>query len=324
MSGALFWLPFTAYLPPMRAANAAPLLPPSAMQSLARTLVSDLMTVEGRPAIDFSKPEGAPALVPPQSVSWRVFKNPVALFVGGVAAVILELAEPRVRAGVWEFTGFRTDPVTRLRRTGLAAMVTVYGARAEAEAMIAGVTRMHEKVAGVADTGEAYRATDPELLDWVQATAAFGFLQAYDHYVKPLSAAERDRYYGEGAEAAALYGATSAPRNEAALKVLFDAMRPQLERSPVILEFLAIMRRAPVFPAPLRPAQRLLVRAAVELTPPDIRRRLGLENAGLRFGERALVALAGRLGDRLLIDASPAVQACRRLGLPRDYLYRAR
>ncbi|HVB16336.1 MAG TPA: hypothetical protein VNF04_07380, partial [Stellaceae bacterium] len=66
----------------------------------------------------------------------------------------------------------------------------------------------------------------------------------------------------------------------------------------------------------------LLVRAAVDLTPPAIRRKLGLEHAGLRTGERALVKLAGRFADRLVIEASPAVQACERLGLPRDYLYR--
>ena len=52
--------------------------------------------------------------------------------------MILELAEPRVRSGVWDHTSFRTDPVTRLRRTGLAAMVTVYAPRETAEAMIAG------------------------------------------------------------------------------------------------------------------------------------------------------------------------------------------
>ncbi len=40
----------------------------------------------------------------------------------------MELAEPRVRNGVWERTTFRADPIRRLRRTGLAAMVTVYGA----------------------------------------------------------------------------------------------------------------------------------------------------------------------------------------------------
>lgn len=306
----------------MSVTHGAPILPPSLLQSLARSLLDDLMTVEGRPAIDFSKPRGEGAMVSPQSVSWRVFKNPVALFVGGVAAVILELAEPHVRAGVWQFTSFRTDPVTRLRRTGLAAMVTVYGARRDAEAMIAGVRRMHDKVSGVTETGEPYRASDPELLDWVQATAAFGFLQAYHHDVRPLSRAERDCYYGEGEEAAALYGATGAPQNEAELNALLHAMEPRLNRSLVISEFLDIMRRAPVLPAPLRPVQRLLVRAAIELTPPTIRRKLGLEHAGLRFGERALVKLAGRLSDRVVIDASPAVQACKRLGLPSDYLFR--
>jgi uncharacterized protein (DUF2236 family) len=78
----------------------------------------------------FAYPAGEPALVPANSVSWRIFKNPVTLFAGGVAAVILELAEPSVRTGVWQHSGFRRDPVRRLERTGMAAMVTVYGARA--------------------------------------------------------------------------------------------------------------------------------------------------------------------------------------------------
>ena len=87
--------------------------------------------------VDFTRPAGESALVSPDSVSWRVFKNPIALYVGGITAVLLELAEPRVRTGVWEHTTFRTDPIPRMERTGLAAMVTVYGARSEAERMIA-------------------------------------------------------------------------------------------------------------------------------------------------------------------------------------------
>jgi uncharacterized protein (DUF2236 family) len=300
----------------------APIMPPRALQSLARSALHDLLAVEGRPPVDFSQPKDEAALVPPQSISWQVFKNPVALFTGGVAAVILELAEPRVRAGVWDFTSFRDDPVTRLRRTGLAAMITVYGARTTAESMIAGVRRMHQRVAGTTDKGEAYRADDPQLLNWVQATAAFGFLQAYHRYVRPLSRDARDRYYGEGTEAAALYGADDAPRSEAELRAFFLAMEPRLERSDVIFEFLKIMREAPVFPQRLRPAQRMLVRAAVDLVPPAIRHKLRLDREGLRFGEHALVKLAGNLADRIVLEASPAVQACKRLGLPADYLYR--
>jgi uncharacterized protein (DUF2236 family) len=280
-----------------------------------------LLTPDGL-SIDFTQPASEPALVGPDSVSWRVFKNPVALFVGGVAAVILELAETRVRAGVWGHSSFRTAPVDRLQRTGLAAMVTVYGARSVAEAMIAGVNRLHERVQGRTEAGEPYRASDPELLNWVQATAVFGFLEAYAAYVAPVSAADRDAYYAEGAVAARLYGATGPPTSQAELDAMFTAMRPRLERSAVLFEFLEIMRAAPVLPGVLRLGQGMFIRAAVEIVPEWVREITGLGQHGLRAWERPLVRAAGAVADRLVLRTSPAAQACRRLGLPQDHLFR--
>ena len=246
----------------------------------------------------------------------------MALFVGGVAAVILELAEPRVRTGVWEHSSFRSDPVRRLQRTGLAAMVTVYGARSVAERMIAGVVRRHGAVSGIVPGGEAYHARDPALLTWVHATAAFGFAEAYHRYARPLSREEFDQFYAEGVPAARLYGALDAPASDAGLQALFAAMRGRLEPSPIIFEFLDIMRAAPVFPAPLRPMQRVLVRAAVEIVPGWVRKRLGLTAAhGLRrWGP--LVRRLGVLSDRVVLPSGPAAQSCLRLGLPADFLYR--
>jgi uncharacterized protein (DUF2236 family) len=258
--------------------------------------------------------------VPPDSISWRVFKNPLALFIGGVAAVIMELAEPRVRTGVWEHTTFRVDPIRRLRRTGLAAMVTIYGARSEAEAMIGGVRRMHDRVVGTTPAGQAYRANDPELLNWVQGTAAYGFLQAYHTYVRPLSDLERDRYYAEGVTAAGLYGA-SAATSEAALAMRFEAMADRLERSDILFEFLAIMRSAPILPLPLRPVQPLLVRAAIDLTPHWLQAMVGLSGHGLNAWEAAVLRQIGAFADRLVLETNPAVQACRRMRLPANYLY---
>jgi uncharacterized protein (DUF2236 family) len=269
---------------------------------------------------DFLRPSGEAALVSPDSISWRVFKNPLALFIGGIAAVIMELAEPRVRTGVWEHTTFRTNPIRRLRRTGLAAMVTIYGARSTAEAMIARVCRMHDRVAGTTPAGIAYRANDPELLNWVQGTAAYGFLQAYHSYVRPLSRLERDRYYAEGILAASLYGA-SASKSEAALAKRFKAMANQLERSDILLEFLAIMRSAPILPLPLRPVQPLLIRAAIDLTPHWLRTIVGLTDHGLNVWEARLVRQIGEFADRLILESNPAVQACRRVRLSSNYLY---
>jgi uncharacterized protein (DUF2236 family) len=280
----------------------------------------ELASVRGA-RVDFESPAGEPALVGPDSVSWQVFRNPVALFIGGVTAVILELAEPRVRHGVWDHTTFRTDPLARMRRTGLAAMVTVYAARGVAEAMIAGVGRTHGRVRGTTSGGAAYRADDPELLDWVQATAAFGFLEAYSAFVRPLSRADKDRFYAEGGPSAALYGATGAPGSVAELEALFAAMAPKLERSEVVLEFLDILRRAPVLPAALRPLQHMMIRAAVEITPEWARETLGL-NHRLKPWEAALIRALGAIADRIVVEASPPSAACRRLGLASDYLHR--
>lgn len=272
---------------------------------------------------DFSQPAGEPALASPDSVSWRIFKNPVSLFIGGVAAVILEFAEPRVRTGVWEHSTFRRDPVTRLKRTGLAAMVTVYGPRSVAEKMIDGVNRLHRRVSGATPSGAPYSALDPDLLNWVHATAAFGFLEAYAAYVAPLSTAERDRYYAEGAGSAALYGAVGAPRSLAEQQAFFEVMLPKLERSEIVFEFIKIMKKAPALPQPLQLSQHSFVRAAVDITPPAVREMLGLgRRYGLRPLEGRLVRRLGRRADRLVLRSAPAAQACRRLGLPEDYLYR--
>ena len=272
--------------------------------------------------IDFSRPPGEEALLCADSVSWRIFKNPVALFIGGVAAVVLELAEPAVRTGVWEHSSFRKDPMGRLQRTGMAAMVTVYGARSIAEPMIAGVVRMHARVAGETPAGIPYCANDARLLTWVQATAAFGFAQAYSRYVDPLKPAELDALYREGAPTSRLYGALGFPKSDAELWALFDSMRGRLESSPAVFQFLQIMRDTPTFPRPLRWMQRMLVRAAVELVPDWIRECLGLtECHGLRPRERWLISAAGALSDRIVLPGSPAAQSCLRLGLPISYLY---
>lgn len=280
------------------------------------------LNVGAAPPIDFSIPEGEPALVPPHSISWRVFKNPVALFIGGIAAVILEFAEPRVRAGVWEHTSFRVDPVARLRRTGLAAMTTVYAARSVSEEMIASVRRRHDRIEGVTPGGEKYRANDPVLLTWVQATAAFGFLQAYSAYVSPLAGSEQDRFFREGKEAASLYGAVDAPQSHGEWRTLYERMRSRFEPSNVIFEFLDILLNAPALPQPLRLTQGALIRAAIDIVPSDAREILGLDRSyGLRPLEKALIRRMGRRADRWALPSSPAARASIRMGLPADWLY---
>jgi uncharacterized protein (DUF2236 family) len=295
---------------------------PSALQRYLNGTVDALLNGETGRDSDFARPFQEEALVPADSLSWRILKNPIALFVGGTAAVILELAEPAVRAGVWEHSSFRKDPLKRLKRTGLAAMISVYGARSVAEPMIARVVHMHASVRGTTAAGTRYSANDPRLLTWVHATAAFGFAEAYSRYVQPLSTQNLNDFYREGAPVSRLYGALEAPRSATEMQALFESMRPWLAPSAIIFEFLRIMRDTEAFPRPLRWLQPMLLRAAVELIPEWLRERLGLsEYYGLRGYERRLVKWAGAGADRIVLPSSPAVQSCLRLGLPATYLY---
>ena len=244
------------------------------------------------------------------------------VFVGGVAAVLLELAEPRVRTGVWEHSSFRKDPVERLKRTGLAAMVTVYGPRSVAEPMIGRVVRIHESISGVTPCGLAFSAADPDLLTWVHATASYGFIAAYREYARPVSCAELDAYFEEGVPAARLYGAMNAPRSMHELESLFARMQDRLERSEILFDFLAILREAPVLPRALLWMQRMLIRAAVDLIPDWARERLGLGSVhGLRTLERPLVKSMAALADRIVLPGRAPARACVRMGLPPAYLY---
>jgi uncharacterized protein (DUF2236 family) len=187
--------------------------------------------------------------------------------------------------------------------------------------MIAGVVRAHDRIEGRTPCGQPYRANDVELLDWVQATASFGFVEAYRNFVRPLTDVEVDRFYAESSASSELYGATGAPRSASELADLFAIMRPKLERSHIITEFLSIVRTAPILPA--RALQRLMVRGAVQIVPAWARSLLGLENEpSLTPGRAAVLRFAGRASDHLTIESAPPAQACMRLGLPADHLYR--
>lgn len=274
--------------------------------------------------VDFASPPGAPAYCGPDSVSWRVFKNPIALSIGGVAAVLLEFADARIRSGVWDHSTYKQDPLGRSQRTGMAAMVGVYGPQEAARRVIQGVTNMHARVAGQTPTGEAYSALDADLLAWVGATASWGFLTAYDRFVTPLSAADKQRFYAEGEPVARLYGVTAPLRSDAHFQTMLDALLPRFEAHPIVDEFLSVFATSPGplgLPKPLRSA---LANAAVSILPEPVRERLKLgDDYALSPWARQALKTMGALAERTPIKSAPPAQACIRLGLPANFLYRS-
>ncbi len=274
--------------------------------------------------IDYTSPAGEPAFAGPESISWQVFKNPVALAVGGICAVLLEFADARIRSGVWDHSVFKTDPIGRSKRTGTAAMVGVYGPQTAARRVIQGVTNMHSRVSGETPSGEAYRALQPELLDWVSATASYGFLVAYDRFVRPLSDADKLKFFAEGETVAGLYGVQTKIRSLADFDAMMRTLLPRFEPHPINTEFLDIMKSGRAAPGVPKRLQSSLVNAAVEILPQDVRARLGLgPDYDLTPAGRIAVKSMARIAESVPDTAGPPAQACERLGLPRSFLWKS-
>ena len=270
----------------------------------------------GMPRVDYRNPPGDPGIAGPDSLQWKIFASPGALFIGGISAVFLELAEPRVRTGVWDHTQFRVDPIGRIRRTGIAAMITTYASTADVVALTSRVRAMHDRVTGVTPEGVPYRANDPELITWVHVTAVYAFLQAYLRYVDDsVPIEEQDRYYRSTVMAARHYGADWAPSSVAETDDYIESIRPTLVDHPIVHEYFSLVWNAPALSPAAMPLQRLLIEAAVDILPPWARRTLGLERgqwarAAARPLVRAAVGLLGRLR-----PPGPPEDACARMGV---------
>jgi uncharacterized protein (DUF2236 family) len=212
----------------------------------------------------------------PDSVTWRVHADPV-MGAAGLRALLLQALHPRAMAGVAAHSEFREDPWGRLFRTAEYIGVTTFGTSEDAGRAAARVRGLHRRgrVAD-AETGEAYRLDDPELLLWVHCAGVDSFLSTSRRAGLRLTDAEADRYVAEQVRGARLVGLDPAegqvPASVAQLAEYFEEVRPSLRLTAAAVEaahFLAV----PPMPwrvrlaTPALPAWMSLVTLAFGLLP---------------------------------------------------------
>lgn len=138
------------------------------------------------------------------SMTARVNRERV-LLVGGQRALVMQLAHPLVAAGVDQHSTFPARALDRLRRTLDLSLTMVYGAPEEARSAADQVRAVHDRVTGIAD-GSPYRANDPALLLWVNATLIDTTMTVYERFVRRLTERERRSFYAESVEPAVGFG----------------------------------------------------------------------------------------------------------------------
>jgi uncharacterized protein (DUF2236 family) len=226
----------------------------------------------------------ADGLFGPGSVVWRVHGDVTTMMVGGVAALLLQMLHPAVLAGVWDHSNFRDDMLGRLRRTARFISITSYASRQDAEAAIAHVRAIHERVQGTLPDGTPYTASDPKLLAWVHATETMSFLDAWIRYGEPrMTAADQDRYFAEMARLAKAMGADPVPASRADMMRFITHMRRELGADARAREVAALILGRHPQNRSTDPLQAIGFQAAIDLLPLWARRLHGLSGSGLTW-----------------------------------------
>lgn len=210
-----------------------------------------------------------------------VHADVVAMMVGGIRGLLVQMLHPHALQGVLDHSNFREDMHGRLRRTARFIAVTTYGHRDDAMAAIDRVNRIHTAVTGTLPDGTPYSARDPRTLAWVHVAEATSFLAAYVALVRPaMPHAERDEYFRQFAVIARALGADPVPETQREAELLLREFRSELKGSVEAREVarLVLDQRPQGAPAAIQTA---LGTEAVALLPPFARAMLGLERPSL-------------------------------------------
>ncbi|THG28137.1 oxygenase MpaB family protein [Naasia lichenicola] len=199
-----------------------------------------------------------------------------ALLLGGGRALLLQLADPRVAAGVARHSAFATDPLKRLTGTLTYLYVLAFGTEAEIARVARSVGGAHRGVQGADPV--AYDARDVDLQLWVAATLYESTVAMHELFVRPLSEAEADLTYAESARIGTALGMPAAawPADRDAFAGEWERMLGGLEVSDEARSVAGALMRPTAVPRVahlIMPVIRLLTAG---MLPPELRAGYGI------------------------------------------------
>jgi uncharacterized protein (DUF2236 family) len=210
-----------------------------------------------------------------------------ALLAGGGAAILLQVADPTVAAGVATHSDFASRPLLRLRTTLTYVYAVVSGSAEQAAAVRAMVDRAHGPVAG---------AFDPELQLWVAATLYRVGGDLDERIWGPLDPASAERVYRENAilGTALQMPPDRWPADLAAFRTYWDERLAGLQVTADARRIALDLLHPTALPWWLRPGMPLVRLLTAGLLPARIRAEYGLPWSPLRARrfQRVLRALA--------------------------------
>jgi uncharacterized protein (DUF2236 family) len=179
--------------------------------------------------------ENDQGLFGPDSVTWRIMREPV-IWVAGFRALYLQALHPRVMRGTWQNTSF-TKPGEawgRFVRTTEFVGVRTYGTRAEVDRAARRVRKLHASLTGTDPDGTRFRLDEPELLLWVHCGEVASYVDIARRSGAVVSEADLDAFVDEQRRGAAVVGLDpdAVPASVSGLEAYYKEIRPGLYACP--------------------------------------------------------------------------------------------
>lgn len=260
--------------------------------------------------------------VRPGTITWRRAGDARLLLAAGYA-LLLQVSHPTVGAAVSQHSEFRRDPWGRLLRTLDYTYTIVYGGPWAAGEMGRRMRSLHGRIEGSMPDGRHYRALEPQAYAWVHATLAQAIVLAHERFARPMSAAQRERFWGEWRSLGRLLGIREQdlPADWQAFGEYFAGILDGvLERTTAVDEVMAALARpappqvmvlgGPLWSLVRLPLAHVLGLVSVGLLPDQLRRRFAIEwtrAQELELGALALTLRASTpLTPSLIRNSGPA------------------
>jgi uncharacterized protein (DUF2236 family) len=217
------------------------------------------------------------------------------LVAGAGRAILLQIADPAVAAGVARHSDFDARPLDRLHATLTFVYALALGTPEEQRLVARRVNRAHAPVrSSASDPEPAYSAFDADAQLWVAATLYDTAVQVYELVFGPLDDGSRERLHREYAivGTSLQLPAERWPATRAAFDDYFQARLADLHVTPearAVSVQLLTARAAPPLVRALLPLVRLVTAG---LLPPTLRLAYGFRWTPVqqrRFGRRLRV-----------------------------------
>jgi len=248
---------------------------------------------------------------PGRSMARRVHGERSVGLLYGQRALLIGALEPLAYTGTMLSTSAGDRPFQRLARTAKMQETVFLGSRAEADAVLAKVHRLHSRVngtlpeaAGAHPAGAPYSAFDPELMLWTLAVIADSGRAMYEAMVRSLREEEREALWQDYVRFGELFGLPreAMPASHPAFQQWWEERlaSPDLHATAHALEMAPLVAFRQPVPLPARgnlAAQNTIVKGTL---PPRVREIFGIRwSAAHEAAFRSMTAAHRRAHDAM-------------------------